>query len=218
MKSELLTPDELDKHVTNKDFRLAFVGMSNAGKSYRSKVLRDELDFMWYEVDQEISNKLGLEDVTAVASWMGTPGDDGYQEREDLYAKKEGECTYLQNLDTGGKNLVFDTTGSVIYLDSHIKNWLLGQCLVVNLDTGEDAIPQMLRRYLKHPKPVSWDGFLQKKDGETENETLERCYPDLLRDRLKKYREFANITVPAKEVYDKTAEETIDVIKNYLLQ
>ncbi len=213
---ELLTKQEFDTHINNKTLRIAFIGMSNAGKSYRSRVLSTDLGFMWYEVDQEISNKLGLKDVTEVAAWMGKPGDKDYDSRESEYAQKEAECTHLRQLDTNGKNLVFDTTGSVIYLSDDVKDWLQGQCLVVNLDAGEDAIPKMLSRFLEHPKPLSWDSFLTKEDGESESESLERCYPLLLRDRLKKYRKFANINIPAEEVYNKTAEETLEVIKSYL--
>ncbi len=213
---DLLTKQEFDTHVKNKNLRIAFIGMSNAGKSYRSKVLKGELGFMWYEVDQEISNKLGFKDVTEVAEWMGEPGDTDYADREVEYMQKKAECTYLRDLDTDGKNLVFDTTGSVIYLSDEIKDWLREQCLVINLDAGEDAIPKMLERYLEHPKPVSWDGFLTREGGESEGEALERCYPLLLCDRLKKYRKFANINIPATEVYNKTASETLDIIKSYL--
>jgi len=213
---ELLTKQEFDKHLKDRTLRIAFIGMSNAGKSYRSKVLKNELDFYWYEVDQEISNKLGLKDVTEVAGWMGKPGDSDYEQREAEYADKEAECTYLRDLDTGGKNLVFDTTGSVIYLSDEVKAWLQGQCLVINLDAGEDTIPKMLARYMEHPKPLSWDGFLTRVGDEGEQESLERCYPLLLKDRLKKYREFANINIPASKVYDKTAAETLEVIKSYL--
>ena len=215
-KSEMLTQSEMDAHIANGTFRLALVGMSNAGKSRRSGHLRDEEDFMWYEVDQEIANKLGLTDVADVAQWMGEPTDPQYEENEKQYAQLEEKCTHLDHLDTGGKNLVFDTTGSVIYLSNEAKHWLHKECLVVHIDIGEDSIPTMLERYLVEPKPVSWDGWLVPQDGETEQETLARCYPLLLQDRLRQYREFAHITIPVDKLFDATGSETLDVIKSYL--
>lgn len=215
-ESNMLTRHEMKAHLDKGTFRLAFVGMSNAGKSHRSRRLRDEENFMWYEVDQEIARKLGLSDVSAVAAWMGQPTSAGYAERDKHYARMEEECTYLHYLDTNGKNLVFDTTGSVIYLSDAGKQWLHDECLVIHIDIGEDSIPRMLERYLSEPKPVSWDGFLQKQDGETEHQALERCYPLLLHDRLRQYRQFAHITIPVDELFDTSGADALQVIASYL--
>ena len=197
-------------------FRLAFVGMSNAGKSHRSRRLRDECDFMWYEVDQHIANKLGLADVSAVGEWMGEPTEAGYQEKEQEYARMEEACTHLHHLDTQGKNLVFDTTGSVIYVSPQAQDWLHSQCLVVHIDVGEQSIEKMTNKYLADPKPVAWDGWLEQLDNESDEEALRRCYPLLLRDRLVKYRAFAHISIPVAELYDTPGEEALRVIKTYL--
>ena len=42
MDLEPLTQKEFDAHIADNSLRVAFVGMSNVGKSFRSKVLRDQ--------------------------------------------------------------------------------------------------------------------------------------------------------------------------------
>lgn len=216
MNTDQLQAHEMDEHLKNGTFRLAFVGMSNAGKSYRSRVLQNELDFFWYEVDANIQGALGIDDMDEISDWLGYPTQDTYQERQREYLAAEEQCTHLEGLDTEGKNLVFDTTGSVIYLSDVAKGWLHEQCLVVNIDVGEDSLDEMVEKYFTHPKPVIWGDAYQPQDGESEEEALRRCYPELLRTRLKAYRDFAHVTIPVTELYDTDAKKTLEVIKQYL--
>jgi len=206
----------MQTHIGLGTLRIAFIGMSNCGKSYKSRILQNEADFFWYEVDREIQKKLGFETMDEIASWLWEPCDEGFTEREKTYLEKEEECTYLKDLNTGEKNLVFDTTGSVIYLSDTTKQWLKNDCLIINIDIGEDAIPMMLERYLQEPKPVSWNGMLDVRDNETPEESLKRCYPLLLKDRLKKYKAFSHITIPATELRDLNALQTLALITSYL--
>ena len=81
MELALLTKSEFDAHIANKTLRLAFVGMSNVGKSYRSKILRDESGFDWYQVDKEIMKSLGFSSMEEVSKWLGLPHAVTYQER-----------------------------------------------------------------------------------------------------------------------------------------
>lgn len=217
MKHEQLHPHELDEHLQKGTFRLAFVGMSNAGKSYRSRVLDEELNFHWYEVDACIQTRLGFTDMDDISSWLGFPTCPQYSERAQTYLKAESECTYLKTLDTEGKNLVFDTTGSVIYLSPEVKEWLHDQCLIVHIDVGEHTIDDLCAKYFREPKPVIWGDSFSKLDGEGDMEALGRSYPKLLADRLAEYRTFAHLSVPLPELFDKNAAETLDVIKRYLL-
>jgi len=85
METEQLKPKELDEHVQNGTFRLAFVGMSNAGKSYRSRVLQNELDFFWYEVDAHIQESLNIADMDDISTWLGYPTMDTYRVRQQEY-------------------------------------------------------------------------------------------------------------------------------------
>lgn len=216
MNTEQLTSTEFDTHVQEGTLRLSFIGMSNAGKSYRSRVLQEELDFFWYEVDAHIQGELVLADMEGISSWLGYPTMDTYAQRQQQYLDAEEKCTHLSELDTKGKNLVFDTTGSVIYLSEGAKEWLHSHCLTVNIDVGEDSIPMMVENYFTNPKPVIWgDSFVQK-TGESDDDALRRCYPELLKYRLEQYRALAHITIPVVELYDKNADETLEVIKKYL--
>ncbi len=213
---DLLSQNEMMQHVESGDFRLAFVWMSNCGKSYRSRILQNDAGFFWYEVDREIQKKFGFETMEEIASWLWEPSDEWFTQREKLYLEKEEACTHLEWLDTEWKNLVFDTTGSVIYLSDKAKNWLKNECLIVNIDVGLDAIPEMLEKYIQEPKPVSWNGMLVQKAGESQEESLKRCYPELLKDRLRQYKEFSHVTIASSELKDLSAEETLELIASYL--
>ena len=208
-----LLPEEMDQYIAAGTFRLAFVGLSNAGKSYRSKVLVEQADFYWYEVDSSIQNELGLEDMSDISGWLGYPTTTTYKERAAKYLAAEEKCTHLASLDTKGKNLVFDTTGSVIHLTGETKDWLLDQCLVVNIDVGEDSITELCDKYFEEPKPVLWGDSFNQQEGETDEESLRRCYPEMLRDRLGKYRELAHVSISMVDLFDRSAEETLTTIK-----
>lgn len=214
---EQLTGEELDRHVGDGTFRLAFIGMSNVGKSYRSRVLHNDLSFFWHHVDEEIQKKLGFIEIDEVSEWLGLPGTSEYDKREKHYITLEEQCTKLDALDTKGKNLVFDTTGSVIYLKKDVLDWLRNECLVIHLDIDEEhALRDMTERFFDHPKPVVWNGRYCMEEGESSQDTIRRCYPKLLEDRLQKYRGFAHLSIPHDEFYNKTAEETLTVIRKHL--
>ncbi len=216
MNNDQLKPEELHAHVARGTFRLAFVGMSNAGKSYRSRILRDEADFLWYHVDEEILLALGFEEMGQLSRWLGYPTSEGYADREAKYLELENKFTKYAAMQTNGKNLVFDTTGSIVHLDETTFDVLTENCLVVHLDVGDDSLAHMLEKYFKEPKPVAWAGNLTFEKGESEEEALRRSYPSLLKKRLVKYRELAHVNVPAAALRNTSARETLDTIKTYL--
>jgi shikimate kinase len=212
----MLTPDELDSHVANGTFRLSFVGMSNAGKSYRSKVLARENDFLWYQVDEEIQKALGFADMGQISTWLGYPSDPTYAEREATYLSLENQFTKQAAQRTNGKNLVFDTTGSVIHLLPETVKVLKENCLVVHLDVGEHSLDAMVEKFFMEPKPVAWCGNFSQEAGESAEDALRRSYPALLRWRLEQYRALAHLTIPAEEMRNKNGIETLNIIKEYL--
>lgn len=213
MDADSLTPAEFDAHLRAGTFRLAFVGMSNAGKSYRSRALRDELGFYWFQVDEEIQKALGLADMDEISAWLGLPTSEGYAEREVEYLRLENLATRKAAIETGGKNLVFDTTGSVAHLEPSTLTLLKDNCLVVHLDVGEESLEEVMDRFFKKPKPVAWSGYLTREAGESEEDALRRSYPRLLTDRLATYRRLAHVNIPASVVRDTSAQETLDIIK-----
>ena len=216
MDSEQLSPEEFDAHIQNGTFRLAFVGMSNAGKSYRSKVLHKELGFLWYHVDEEIAKALG-KNTDGLAAWMGYPTSEGYSEREREYMDLENKFTLSVSMQTNGKNLVFDTTGSVVHLPRATLLSLRENCLVVHVDVGEASLDAMVEKFFANPKPVAWGGHLTIRTGENEEEALRRSYPVLLQGRLKAYRALAHVNVPALELREQSADETLRIIRDKLL-
>ena len=216
METEMLKPEELRAHVKRKTFRLAFVGMSNAGKSYRSKVLRDEMDFTWFHVDEGIQRALGFASMEDISTWLGYPTSDGYAQREAQYLALENELTKQSSERFDGKNLVFDTTGSVVHLDADTLETLHDNCLIVHLDVGEDSLGTLVERFFAHPKPVAWCGHLHQRKGETPEDAVRRSYPELLAFRLKRYRDLAHVNIPARAVRDTSADETLEIIAHHL--
>lgn len=214
MKS--LKPEEFDVHLKNGTLRLSLVGMSNAGKSYRSKLLHQELGFRWYNIDEQIYKALGFGDIQEISSWLGYPYAQGYLEREKKYLDLENAFTKQAALEQGTENLVFDTTGSVIQLEPETLEALQKNSLMVHLDVGEDSLALMMERFKKELKPVAWSGFFNMREGEEPEEALSRCYEELLHTRLKKYRELAHLNIPAREVYDTSAEQTLAIIRGHL--
>ncbi len=216
MKLEQLTQKEYSEHINNGTLRLAFIGMSNAGKSYRAKVLRDECGFMWYDIDGEIQKTLGFKTMEEISEWLGYPTSSTYLERERKYLDAENKYTMIDTLDTGGKNLVSDTTGSVIYVKERTHNWLEENCILVNIQVDEKAVSELIKKFFEKPKPVIWQGFFNQKENESERDALERCYPKLLSSRLEKYRTMAHVNILAGKLHDIGGQETLDIIKTYL--
>jgi shikimate kinase len=215
MTSALLTPAEFDQHRASGTLRLSFVGMSNAGKSYRSKTL-EGAGFLWYQVDDVIQRNLGFKEMGEISSWLGYPTSPDYLKNEAAYLAHEDEATRHASMQTGGKNLVFDTTGSVVHLSPTTLDALHENCLVIHLDVGDDSLPELLETFFAEPKPVAWCGFFNQKIGEPEADALKRCYPALLAERLARYRALAHINIPARSLRDLSGEETLAYIRSCL--
>ena len=218
METGQLTQGEYESHIAQKTLRLSFVGMSNAGKSYRAKVLHRECDFFWYRVDEEIGRSLGFETEEGISSWLGYPSSDGYAQRERTYLDLENTFTGYAAQYASGKNLVFDTTGSVVHLEPTTLNALREYTLVVHLDVGDDSLEKLIEKFFQNPKPVAWSGHFSMEGNESEEQALRRSYPSLLTARLEKYRALAHLNVPAERLYNTSGQETLDIIKTYLPQ
>lgn len=209
-------PEEMDKHIANGTFRLAFVGMSNCGKTYRSRVLHREKDFYWHHVDGEIQKQLGFPDMDSISDWLGFPSTPTYKEREAQYLAAEKEATSVGHLDTHGKNLVFDTTGSVMYLEQDILTWLRHECLIVYLEVRPDMVETMINKFFEEPKPLIWADAWEKEGDEADEVTMRRSYPKLLESRRTGYEQLAHLQIPFEEIKDTTADETLAIIRENL--
>ncbi|MFA5997983.1 MAG: hypothetical protein WC814_01150 [Candidatus Paceibacterota bacterium] len=216
MQNILLTPEEFDAHLADGTLRLSFVGMSNSGKSYRSRVLAADSGFFWYQVDGDIQKTLGFKDQDEISAWLGYPSSEHYAKRERRYLELENEFTGSAAMSARGKNLVFDTTGSVVHLADETLRTLRDNTLVVHLDVGNDSMDDLLTRFFRDPKPVAWSGFFRMEESEPVEEALRRSYPALLTERLARYRALAHLNIGASEMHDKTGAETLALIRGKL--
>ena len=88
-----MTRDQFDEKMKEGNLRIAFIGMSNVGKSLRAKEFVQQCHFKKVSIDDEIEKKLGFEDMLAMASWMGFPYEKKFKNHEAIYLDCEGEYT-----------------------------------------------------------------------------------------------------------------------------
>jgi hypothetical protein len=151
-----------------------------------------------YSCDDLIAERLGqkLEEkgksTTNLAKWMGQPFSEGYLEAEAFYLELEGAvisqiCDELENRSQKDKQVVVDTTGSLIYLKKKLLNRLRNLTLTVQLKLPEEKHEQLFEAYLLDPKPVIWGGEYLPREGESPQNALGRCYRELLSFRNERY-------------------------------
>ena len=186
--------------------RITLIGMSNVGKTYWANKLA-EVGFQVFSCDDLIEEKLaselqkyGYKGIHDVARWMGQPFDKQYSQTSARYLSFETEVMKsilftLVNNGVGQKNIVIDTTASVIYTDDIIMDELKRLTKIVYLDTPLKVQKEMYFSYLKYPKPVIWGNSFKKRQDESDFEALSRCYPNLLAYRTKRYKLYADISL-----------------------
>jgi shikimate kinase len=195
--------------------RLALIGMSGAGKTFWTKCLAqaghpsiccDD------RIEQRLRSRLeggGYAGINGVASWMGWPDSPTYAQREAEYLAAEIHAlgAILTDLERDrSRELILDTTGSVIYAGNNLLLRLRRQMTVVYLAATPEEQQLLIERYLNDPKPVLWRGAFQPKKGETPRETVARCYPTLIVARRQSYEALAHCTVPVAELRDTTLD------------
>lgn len=219
------TAEQFDKRMVEGLLAICFVGMSNCGKSHWSGKLENNLGFHTVSVDEEIERAikpeltaLGYSGIGGLAEWMGFPSDDRFRTNQARYLEYEESITAAASPLTG-KNTVLDTTGSVIYLREDTLNRIRNEYLVVHLQANDDMLEVMTNNYFKTPKPVVWGDAYKPSEGETLTTSLRRCYPNLLRERRKKYAAMSDITIPASISLSRDLEldKFLDLIKSNLM-
>lgn len=204
---------------SNKPLRLALVGMSGAGKSYWTMRIA-AAGYPAISCDTQIENRLkpsleqgGYTGLNGVAAWMGWPHLPTYAERESAYLSEEIAVLdeVLTSLEKNpDRDLVLDTTGSVIYVGNHLLHRLRKQMLVVYLAASRDEQQLLIQRYLADPKPVLWRGAFQARAGEDPKETVARCYPALIGARRQSYEAIAHCSIPVAELRESFLHEESD--------
>lgn len=181
--------------------------MSGSGKTHWSKKL-ERKSFKRFCCDDLIEKKLskelkvlGYSGIQDVAKWMGQPYDIQYEETSKKYLRVEKEAVkkILEVINNSkslyDKNIVIDTTGSLIYIEKDILEKLSKITKVVYLEVPNYVKEEMYQTYLKDPKPVIWGDSFYKVRGESNMEALRERYSELLRFRSKRYERLADITL-----------------------
>jgi shikimate kinase len=204
---------------SNKPLRLALIGMSGAGKSYWTTRIA-AAGYTAISCDTQIESRLkpaletgGYSGINGVAAWMGWPHLPTYADREAAYLSEE--IAVLDEVLTGleknpERDLVLDTTGSVIYVGNHLLHRLRKQMLVVYLAASRDEQQLLIQRCLDDPKPVLWRGAFQARAAETPEATVARCYPVLIGARRQSYEALAHCSIPVSELRELSVPEELD--------
>lgn len=209
-----LTRAEFDARYAAGTLKVAFIGMSNIGKSYTAMRLATKYDFNLIEVDKIIWENLGHDSMDAFAQWQGHPYTDGYDEREKHSISLETQAT-RQAINTTRRNPIIDTTGSVIYTDKDVLDALCSDYYIVYIQAMEDHIERLKVQYFKQPKPLVWAGHYEKIDGMSETESILECYPKLLASRGRAYASHADVSLPSTMILnpDVKIEDIFEAIR-----
>ncbi len=183
---------------------VSLIGMSNTGKTYWAKQLENK-GFFRFSCDDYIQKKLeeelkrgGFDGIEDVAMWMGQPFDRQYKEASKQYMSLETDAMkeiFSRIKKEKKKNIVIDTTGSIIYIDSSVLHTLRTLTTVVYFSTPPSIRKEMYQMYIKNPKPVIWGKSFFTYTNESPYDALARCYPKFLAFRAKGYRKLAHITI-----------------------
>ena len=208
-----LTRAEFDARYAAGTLKVAFIGMSNIGKSYTAMRLATKYDFSLIEVDKIIWENLGHDSMDAFAEWQGHPYTEGYKEREKHSISLETEAT-RKALQTTFRNPIIDTTGSIIYIDAAVQVALKGDFYTVYIEASGDDIDNLKSLYFKSPKPLVWGDAYSKRSGETLEESILRSYPKLLKMRALRYKNLSDKTIPSKLLIEaKSAKDILEALK-----
>lgn len=209
-----LSAKQFKLKAEDKNLKLAFVGMSNIGKSMTAKRFAKGFKFKLTEVDKLIWKRLGHDSMEEFADWQGHPYEEGYAEREQLSVEMETHAT-AKAIDKAKGNVVLDTTGSVIYIDPAVRRRMKENFYVVHIKAEPSDLERLKWDYFDNPKPLIWGRYYRPKEGLSDRENIIDCYPQLLMSRAKEYAAMADTTVTSKFVLDPdlTNEDLWDAIK-----
>ncbi len=204
--------------------KITLIGMSGVGKSHVAAKL-EKKGFVRYSTDEFIEEKLqgelrqyGYEGLADISRWMGQPYELRYSERSrrylDLERKSMEEIIRIAKSTTRSENVVIDTTGSLIYLDTSVLAELTRITTIIYMQTSPMAEADMFNTYINDPKPVIWGDSFRIRNDESEVKALARCYPTLLAARKIKYEKLANIIVDYKKFRELKPDSVYDFIIN----
>jgi len=190
---------------------LSLIGMSGCGKSHWSKKFANH-GFKRFCCDDLITERLTSVltrpdgSIMELGEWMGFPYESHYKDREAEYLAYEIEvlkevldCLESEKTNTE-RNIVVDTTGSVIYTGAENLNRLREATTMVHLEAPPAVQESLLQKYFTNRRPVLWRGLFNQQPEESNDQALARCYPVLLSTREKQYIKLAHTTIPYKTI------------------
>ena len=212
-----LSKAEFDARYEAEKLHLAFIGMSNIGKSYTAIRLSKTHKFQLVEVDSLIREELDQGSMADFAKWQGQPYTEGYEAREAVSISLETNATRKAILHAGS-NTLLDTTGSVIYVDAEVKAQLKRDFLVVHIAAEDGDLQRLKKDYFDLPKPLIWRGHYETLEGKTQEESILECYPKLLNSRKKAYENMADVQLKSSFVLNQTTsmDAVFSAIRNQL--
>lgn len=192
---------ELGARPGERTLNIIFAGMSGSGKTHWAKLFSQAFDYPHVEIDSLIGQSSSLagllcdfdgeDEAEKMGRYFGMPWTDGFAEREKAFLEIEAG---ILAADYPAGSLI-DLPGSAIY-HSGVMARLADTGPVIYLETDPEAQEEMLALFLRDPKPVCWKGGFRQADGESPDEALRRCYPELLRTRAALYERYADVTLP----------------------
>src|SRR4029077_20193149 len=93
---------------------------------------------------------------------------------------------------SGEEGTILDTTGSVVYTGEEICRRMQSLTTVVYLEASPTEEKVLIARYLSDPKPVLWGDRFVRRPGESTQDAIARCYPQLIARRKKLYERHAD--------------------------
>lgn len=204
-----LSQAEFDCRFENGELQIAFIGMSNIGKSYTASRLSKSHGFTLIEVDKIIWEMLGEQSMADFARWQGQPYSDGYSAREAKSIAMETDATRKALTDYDGNQLL-DTTGSVIYVSDDVLETLCQNWVIVHIAAQPQDLERLKSDYFNLPKPLVWRDKFIRDSSLSPDDNIRQCYPDLLASRKMSYEALADITLTASFILN--SDNTMDDI------
>ena len=219
------TKQQFAKDISNNNFKMTIIGMSNIGKTFWSKRL-SERGFKHIDCDLILEGKLkpelkkfGYKGLSEITKWLGQPYETQFRKNEKIISELEKEITIniLNDLENHSQNVIIDTPGSIIYTGDEICSDLKDKTVIVYIEATPEMKEAMFENFLKNPKPIIWQNSYEKSEQESEFESLARCYPKLLAYRTSEYEKYADITIPYHTLReDMTTEEFLERLSKEL--
>ncbi len=201
-----LSAKQFRTHHADKTLKIAFVGMSNIGKSHTAKRLASHFKYKLIEVDKLIWERLGHDSMEDFADWQGHPYEEGYAEREALSIEMENHATEQAVTKSKGATIL-DTTGSIIYVAPALRRKIKENFYVVHIKAEMSDLERLKWDYFDNPKPLIWGNQYRPKPNLSDRENIFECYPKLLMSRAKEYASMADATVLSRVVLEPDVNE-----------